>query len=269
LRKKDHKQKVLFLHAKTRLFYYLCNLKGNLMKIANRIKAKLETFAPGEVFTIQSFDIEPQYQPALVRYINKMIDRNEIERLSKGRYYIPRKTRFGDLRPSINEVVKDLLIKDNMTIGYISGVSAYAKLGLTTQIAVTINIGSCRYRRPTKRQGYEIKTFIQKNPITKRTSPLLQILDAIRDFRDIPATTPSSVIKKIIRLIQSLSRPQIESIITLSLRYSSYIRAVLGAILELLGQQTHVLKESLNWVTTYKLGIEEDILPTKSNWNIV
>lgn len=239
------------------------------MKIANQIKAKLNTFSPGEVFTIQSFDIDPQCQPALVRYINKMIERNEIERLSKGRYYIPRKTRFGELCPTINEVVKDLLVKDNKAIGYISGIPAYAKLGLTTQIAGSIKIGSSTYRRPTKRQGYEIKTFIQKNQITKETIPLLQILDAIRDFREIPAATPSYVIKNIIRIIKSLPQPQIESIITLSQGYSGYIRAILGAILELLCIRTDALKKSLNWVTIYKLGIDEDSLPTKLNWNIV
>lgn len=239
------------------------------MKIAKQVKSTLNTFTPGEVFTIQSFDIEQQCQPALVRYLNKMIERKEIERLSKGRYYIPRKTRFGNLSPSVNEVVKDLLIKDNKIIGYISGIPAYAKLGLTTQIAGTIKIGSNTYRRPTKRQGYEIRTFIQRNQITLETIPLLQILDAVRDFREIPAATPSSVIKNITGIIQSLSKPQIDSIIKLSLCYSGYIRAILGATLELLGLPTDELKKSLNWVTTYKLGIDEDSLPTKINWNIV
>lgn len=239
------------------------------MKIANKIKAKLETFAPGEMFTIQSFDIDPQYQPALVRYINKLIERKEIERLAKGRYYIPRRTRFGELPPPINEIVKDLLVKDRQTIGYISGIPAYAKLGLTTQISGTIKIGSNIYRRPTKRQGYEIRTFIQKNKITHDNIPLLQLLDAIRDFREIPDATPSSVISNITSIVKSLPQPKIEIIINLSMTYSGYIRAILGAILELLGKRNEELVKSLNWVTTYKLGIPTSILPTTSNWNIV
>lgn len=239
------------------------------MKISKQIKTQLDTFAPGEVFTIQSFDIDPQCQPALVRYINKMIERNEIERLSKGRYYKQRNSRFGKLNPSVNEVVKDLLVKDGQTIGYISGIPAYAKLGLTTQIAGTIEIGSHTYRRPMKRLGYEIKTFVQRNRITDESIPLLQILDAVRDFREIPAASPTSVIKNIIEIIRSLPQSKIAIIVTLSMSYSGYIRAILGAILELNGQRTDALKKSLNWVTTYKLGIDKATLPTKSNWNIV
>lgn len=239
------------------------------MKIADQIKSTLSTFAPGEVFTIQSFDIDPQCQPTLVRYINKLIERKKVERLSKGRYYIPRTTRFGELRPSINEVVKDLLVKDGTLIGYISGIPAYAKMGLTTQISGTIKIGRNTYRRPTKREGYEIKTFMQKNKISDESIPLLQLLDAIRDFEEIPAATPSSVILNIIDIVKSLSDYQIESIVTMSLGYSSYVRAILGAILELLGKKNDILIKSLNWVTKYNLGIDEQTLPTKSNWNIL
>ncbi len=105
------------------------------MTIANTVKSRLNLFTPGEVFTIQDFGIDSQNQPSLVRYLNRKVAQNEIERLSKGRYYKPRNTRFGQLSPRMEEVVKDLLIKNGKIVGYISGTPAFASLGLTTQIS--------------------------------------------------------------------------------------------------------------------------------------
>ena len=59
--------------------------------------------------------------------------------------------------------------------------------------------------------------------------------------------------------------------IGLALRYSPYVRALLGAILESIGtadEHLKPLKVSLNAQTRYKLNISKDILPTLSNWNI-
>ncbi len=121
------------------------------MKIAGTVSQRLEQFSPGEVFTIRDFSIDPRDQSSLVKYLNRKVERNEIARLSKGRYYKPRTTRFGQVPPGLEESLKDLLFKDGMMCGYISGVPAFAKLGLTTQIASELFIGSSIYRRPMQR----------------------------------------------------------------------------------------------------------------------
>ncbi len=54
----------------------------------------------------------------------------------------------------------------------------------------------------------------------------------------------------------------------LSLAYTSYVRALLGAILEYIGLPTTTVRKSLNGVTSYKLPVSESVLPNKSNWNI-
>jgi hypothetical protein len=53
--------------------------------------------------------------------------------------------------------------------------------------------------------------------------------------------------------------------------YPPRVRALVGAILESLGkknQRLDKLKNSLNPLSTFELGIKEKELPTKSNWYI-
>ncbi len=238
------------------------------MSIADRVKTRLNQFAPGEVFTIQDFEVDSQNLPTLVRYLNRKVAKEEIERLSKGRYFIPRKTRFGQLSPGLGEVVKDLLVKNGKIIGYISGTPAFAKLGLTTQISADILIGSSAYRRPTERANYKIRFFLQRNEITESSIPMLQLLDAVRFFREIPASTPEKVLSRVSDLISSMDLEDRNKVTELALAYPNYVRALLGATLENLGLPTNGLRETLNGVTTYKLNLPASFLQSKSNWNI-
>jgi hypothetical protein len=166
------------------------------------------------------------------------------------------------------EVIKDLLVKDGKLIGYISGVSAFAQLGLTTQISSAIEIGCRDYRRPIVRGNYKISFIQQSNPIQPENIRLLQLLDACRAFRTIPATTPAEVIRIISAIIQSFDTNDRTRLVELSLRYPPYVRALLGAMLEQSSSYSEDLMNSLNGVTTYKLSIPESVLPTKYNWNI-
>ena len=56
--------------------------------------------------------------------------------------------------------------------------------------------------------------------------------------------------------------------IKIALEYPPRTRALLGAILENLGENTIKLEESLNPLSEYKIGISKEILPTIEKWNI-
>ncbi|MEG1543716.1 MAG: DUF6088 family protein [Tannerellaceae bacterium] len=238
------------------------------MIIADSIRKVIELTSPGVVITINDFDIPSIYQPALVKALSRYVAKGEIQKISKGKYYKPKNTIFGSLKPPISEVVKDLLESNGQIVGYTTGPSSFADMGLTTQISSAIIVGSNKYRRPMKRAGYSISFLLQPNIITESNIPLLRILDAIRLFRDIPATSPNDCIKEICRIIKNLSMEQINELTTLSFPYAPYVRALLGAILENLGIATDNFRQTLNGVTSYKLPISEATLPTKKNWNI-
>jgi len=239
------------------------------MLIADQIKEKLSSIPDGFVLTLKDFKVEPQHEVALVKSLSRLVAKGELKKLSKGRYYKPRKTMFGILKPSASEIAKDFLEKDGKLIGYITGTAAFATMGLTTQITSSIMIGSNKYRRPLKRGEYNISFLLQPNEIDEQTIHLLQILDAIRLIREIPAITPDDCTIRLGQLIKILPELEQQKLCELAISYTPYVRALLGAIMEMNNINTYNLKVSLSGVTTYKLPVSDDALSTKQNWNIV
>lgn len=241
----------------------------HIMVITRQIKETLEAMPQGRVFSISDFSIPREYQPALVKALSRMVADGDIRKVAKGKYYKPRQTMFGVLKPSVMEVVKDLLERNGKPVGYITGTAAFAQMGLTTQITSAITIGTNKYRRPLNRDGYSVSFLVQPNEITEENIPLLRILDALRLLRDIPAVSPDDCVRGVCRLVAALSVSERGELASLSRAYTPYVRALLGAVLECIGSESFGLRETLNGVTSYKLPVSAQALPTKSAWNIV
>lgn len=239
------------------------------MIIAEQIKKKLYSVPDGVILTLNDFDIDAKYGLALAKALSRLVSKGDLKKVSKGRYYKPRKTMFGELKPAPAEIVKDFLEKGGKQIGYITGTEAFASIGLTTQITSSVMIGTNKYRRPLQRGDYSISFLLQQNSITEINIPLLRILDAVRLIREIPASTPDDTVLRLMKIIKDLSGQQKKILCSLAEQYTPCVRALLGAIMEQNGDKTYNLKSSLNGVTTYKLNIADRVLLTKKNWNIV
>lgn len=241
------------------------------MNISKEIRKKIVVFPDDYVFKASDFEMESQNQSAVVKALNRMAATGEISKLSKGKFYKPRKTQFGELKPSAYQIAKDYIERDGKLIGYITGYSAYNALGLTTQISSYIQIGTNKSRRAVKRDKYTISFILQQNTITKKNIEILRILDAIRFIREIPATTPNEACIRLKEIIKDLNDEQKEMLVKCSLKYTNYVRALCGAILEDIGYDGNSLdsiRKSLNGVTNYHLPISESVLPNKQNWRI-
>lgn len=239
------------------------------MNILNDIQKVLAKTKDGVVLTPADFNVPIEQQPSLIVALNRLVASKELKRLSKGKYYKPKNSVFGMLPPETTEVVKDLLVKDNKVIGYITGTNAFSQLGLTTQISSTILIGTNKYRRPIKRGTNRVAFLLQPNEIVKRDINLLVLLDAIRLIQSIPAATPSECIEVLIANIKDLCEPEQKRLQKLAMAYAPYVRALLGAIYEHLSLPYQQLKQSLNGTTNYRIPISSNVLPTKSNWRII
>lgn len=141
-------------------------------------------------------------------------------------------------------------------------------MGLTTQISSSVLVGTNKYRRPITRNGVRISFLQQGNEITPINIPLLRILDALRLIKEIPACSPDECLTNIRKTIDALSMDLKRDLADLSLAYTPYVRALLGAIYESMGLETENISKSLNGVTSYKLPISDNALPNKRNWNI-
>ena len=238
--------------------------------ITETVKKQIENMAYGYVFTASDFPIDVTKQKSVNKVLENLTKAGIIRRLSKGRYYKTKTTEFGELSPDSYQIVKDLLTENGKQIGYITGYQIFNELGLTTQVSAILQIGTIKDKKSMKRNYYRIKFVKQWNTITKENIPLLQLLDCLRFFKNIPDTMPKDSCRKLLYLLSELSENQKNKIKKLALQYTPQAIALLGAMLEALNpnEDVEILKNTLNFQTFYKLSIPQGILPTQKKWNI-
>ncbi len=241
------------------------------MNVTDYISGKIERLPKGYVFTYADFAIEVNQKEAVIKALNRMVASGKIAKLSKGKYYKPENTPFGNLQPNQAQVVKDLLEENGKITGYLTGYSIYNQLGLTTQVSNTIQIGKNEIRPNFKRGRYTISFIKQKNTINKENIPLLQLLDAVRYIKKIPDANIEASCKRFFAILNELPDKEINTLVRLALKYPPATRALLGALLDALqqGKATEPLLKSLNPITKYKLTGATKALSTTEKWNIV
>jgi Family of unknown function (DUF6088) len=241
------------------------------MKVSENIVKIINRLPKGYIFTYSDFTIDVKSKEAVIKALNRMAASGKIVKLAKGKYYKPETTPFGNLQPNQTQVVKDLLEENAKIVGYLTGYSIYNQLGLTTQVSSTIQIGKNQIRPNFKRERYNISFIKQKNNITKENIPLLQILDAIRYIKKIPDASIESSCKRLLAVLKNLPGQDNGTIVRLALKYPPATKALLGAMLDALQQDsvTEVLYKSINHITKYKLAGSAKVLPTTKKWNIV
>lgn len=240
------------------------------MKVSDYIASTLDRLPKGYVFTYADFITEVNKKEAVIKALNRMVVSGKIAKLSKGKYYKPENTPFGNLQPKQAQVVKDLLEDNGRITGYLTGYSIYNQLGLTTQVSNTIQIGKNEIRSNFKRERYTISFIKQKNIITKENIPLLQILDAIRYIKKIPDASIELSCRRLLAILGSLLEKDKITLVRLALKYPPVTRALLGAMLDQLKKTDSIqpLLKSLNPITKYKLPGATKILLSTEKWNI-
>ena len=239
------------------------------MKITDYISYTIDRLPKGYVFTYADFTTEVDQKQAVIKALNRMVAAGKIAKLSKGKYYKPETTPFGNLQPNQSQVVKDLLEENGKTIGYLTGYSIYNSLGLTTQLSNVIQIGKNVVRPAFKRGQYPISFIKQNNIITKENIPLLQILDAIRYIQKIPDTTISKSGKRLSVILKNFSDTEKFTLVRLALKYPPSARALLGTLLDTIQADgiSKPLYNSLNPITKYKLPGLKVAFPEADKWN--
>jgi predicted transcriptional regulator of viral defense system len=234
------------------------------------IRNTINRFPLGFVFTALDFPIEVGKQATVNKILNNMVVAGQIRRLSKGRFYKPQVSEFGELPPDTYQTVKDLIEKNGKIIGYLTGYSIFNKFSLTTQVPVVLQIAMRKEKKSIVRGNYRISFVIQPNSITKENIPVLQLLDCLRFFKIIPDSMPDETCSRLLLLFKQLSQAQIASAKKLVLKYNPATISLLGAILETINKEldTILLYKKLNHQSSYKLHISEKILPTQKKWHI-
>ena len=234
------------------------------------IKNTIDKFELGYVFTADDFSMTVGHPQSVSKILNELTTIGYLRKLSKGKFYKPKMSKFGELPPDTYQIVKDLIQKDGKLIGYLTGYSAFNDFALTTQVPAILEIGTRKEKKAIVRGIYRIRFIKQENTITKENIPLLRLLDCLRLFKNIPDTMPDDVCRRLIYLTGKLNEQELFRIKKLALKYAPQAIALLGAILGTIHPQeeTNMLLKKLNPLTTYKLGISVEILPTQKEWHI-
>ena len=240
------------------------------MTLAAQIQARVKKLPTGKSFGYADLGIaKTDYQTA-AKALERLQTKGFIKKISKGVFYKPEQTVFGELKPDYNEQLKQYLYKNGKRIAYVTGVSLYNQLGLTTQMAFRIKIASRSNRISINRGALKADAVKSYADVTDTNYELLGFLDAFKDIKQIPDSNVNTSIKILSAKIKNLNTKQITEIQKYALLYPPRVRAMVGAILENINTKisTRKLKESLNPLTKFELGLKQTDLATINNWNI-
>jgi len=238
--------------------------------IADIVKSRINTFTEGYVFSYMDIDGPSKNREAIIKSLNRLVEKGIIDKLAKGKFYKPTLSEYGRLGPDVNEIVKDLLESKGEIIGYLTGFSVFNKYGLTTQISNTVQIGRNTFKPTLKRDIYTIQFVLQKNVITKENIKILQVLDCLKMLKRIPDTTKNGSLSVLGRIIRKYNKTDREMLIELSMKYPASTRALLGMIFEgekIMGPLDKI-RETLNPISTYNMGIRQLDKFLKEKWGI-
>lgn len=235
------------------------------------IQERIRQMPEGAIFTFANLT-DPRVSPqALSLVVSRLVKRGILERLAKGRYGKPRQTRFGTVLPPDDEILESILRPQRgRWVGYVSGIAAYNRLGLTTQVSNEVLIVGANSSRRANVGKLRIRFARSSVPVTEETRDLLPLLDALRDAKNIPDASVDEVVTKIRAKIDQLGTTEKSRLAEIAIGYAPRARALLGAIFELLGQAdlARAQKETLNPLSTYTIGVGESALPNAEAWNI-
>lgn len=201
------------------------------------------------------------------KVLERMVKKGELKRAEKGLYYIPKKSIFGELPLTIKDFIQKYLYLRDKRIGYITGVNLFNRYGLTTQLSNSIEIATNTRKNPREFDGIKIKFIQNKALITEENIKYLEILDILKNLKNIPDSNIEESYMLMKSKILSLAYEEILTLLELAEKYYTVVvLALLGSMIEEKNiLKVEELKKKLNKTTTFKLNLN---LKNGKEWRI-
>jgi predicted transcriptional regulator of viral defense system len=240
------------------------------MTVSQKIENQLVEIPVGTPFRYQDLGIKDTEYSAAASAISRLVGAGILGRVSKGLFYRPKMTVFGIAKPKEEDLLKEYLFKNGQRIAYITGINLYNKMGLTTQVPAQIFVATKSRRSAVTLGNITIRPTKSYAVITNDNFPLLGILDAIKDFNDIPDKNTRSAIQVLTSRIKNLSSQELIELIRYAEKYPPRVSAFLGALLENTDSQLDLksLRINISPLSKYRFGVTDKELLTASKWNI-
>jgi len=239
--------------------------------IAGKVRKTIAEGGPGKLWTFTDFRPFPPF--AIAATLSRLAKEGTVRRVRRGVYYSPKATRFGELHPDPNEVAA-AVFKNRGIEWKPSGPAAYNGLGLTTQVSpvLTLDVPKKIYSLKTGsgKTHQAIKLYLRMSRAVSGLSDKERvILDALRELRRIPGTSPSEAVSKIKDLLVT-GEHSFNRLAARAQGEPPRVRALLGAIGTEVGASRRVLvtlRKSLNPTTTFHIRVG-NALPSAPKWQI-
>ncbi|HVA48209.1 MAG TPA: DUF6088 family protein [Pirellulales bacterium] len=190
---------------------------------------------------------------SVAQALSRLARAGEIQRLSKGIYYRPRQTAFGESRPNPAAIQK--LASPRKAI-FPSGIAAASLLGFTTQQPKRGEVATTALSLPRKLVGDKTVIHFRRPAAWANLSKTdAAMLDFLRRKAEPSELSPDDTVRRTLTLIDEGGR--FERLLKAAHSEPPRVRAILGALGEQLGKRTNVLgrlRASLNPLSRFDFG---------------
>jgi hypothetical protein len=209
--------------------------QSNSRKIARLVRERIEQ--GGErLWRLEDFGDLPFM--AVAQALSRLKKENMIQRLSKGTYYRPRTTAFGQSRPNPATIQK--LAARNRSL-FPSGIAAASLLGFSTQTAKHGELATNASSLPRKLIGLDTVIHTRRPAAWSRLNETdAAILDMLRRGGTTSELASSETVQKMLTLLSEKGR--FRRLFGIASTEPPRVRAILGAF----GQQLDIDKKMLD-----------------------
>lgn len=240
------------------------------MSIAATVNRTIDRMPPGRIFSYADLPAYRDAPDAVVRTVSRLAKAKRIKRLEKGRYYVPKQGVLGEMKLTDTELLRDVLFRNGVRRGYITGAALYNRLGLSTQIPKTVTVAIEGSRQLKDYGTLRIKSVPSRAPIKQPDVPLLELLDVLQDAKHIPDANPDDVLNVIAQRVTDLTATELGRLQRLAVDYyGAATRALLGLILTRNNQPPdRRLRSALNPLTRFQFDLDPQRWPGQKEWYI-
>jgi hypothetical protein len=195
-------------------------------------------------------------EAAYYKTLQRMCETDELVKIAKGTYYLPKKSKYGIVPPSEKEIIH--AFTENGT-GAIIGYSLYNALDLTTQISKEITIVSSSIEGSTK-SIRNIVVYQMPLVFSKKITKMIQGLDVLQNFDSIQDVNYSAFLKFTKDLADSFDAKAFKEVVSTK----KYKKSTIAFMREILNyyQVKNNLDEYLSSLSEYKYPRMEEIYET-------
>ncbi len=245
------------------------------MRVSKKIRQRINARKELELFSFGHIVKKDESHAAIAKELSRLYSKGVIHRLHKGVYYKPKESRFGQIKPSENDIIQYLLFEKGKQVGYISGERSYNYLGLTSQVPSVVTIATNQNKRSGKFANLNVRYVKAYGQVGKDDPKLLRILDSIKEIDRILGASISKSLNSLYQIIKDLSPSKKKELVRIVDNYPPRVKALVGAMMSRIWENKsdyklllRPLKNGIPNTSKFEYSTINNLLNNTKEWNL-